>query len=244
MAFDDLLDEQKTFIIRLVELFNSGKYKSEFNGGVTFTGRYINIFGKEGENSKKIVGFSKSTLNLLHEEGYLILDSPNANSFSGCLKPKAFSEYQKWEEEIPDREKLARKFEAWLKEFKDDVCTAFERGGESKGKTSFRFWELHFINFLESKLPGYLIAYRECLLSNWSPINSDFSPLQNFMRYDGDAVQLFLEQCITDARKGHLDEFLIKGKEQEKPQIQPQVAPEAQIIESVEESRSGVITPG
>ncbi|MEX2162237.1 MAG: TIR domain-containing protein [Anaerolineales bacterium] len=94
MAFDDLTDEQREFIVKIVELLNTGDYEEEFNAAGAGTGWFVILSGKNGKTGIELDGFRKTTFLALDQEGYLTLEYLGSDGFLCSPKPKAYREYQ------------------------------------------------------------------------------------------------------------------------------------------------------
>ena len=111
-------------------------------------------------------------------------------------------------ENISQQELLARKFEEWQKSFMDDVYSLYERDDEQRGNIAFENWKNKFLRFLTEKLSGKDIDYKQYLSKSVKPKYFGESSFQHFKQSQGGTTEAFLTQCIEDARKGYLDEYL------------------------------------
>jgi hypothetical protein len=94
MAFEDLTEEQKQLVARLVENLASGDFSSEFFALATLgRGWFVQLNGQGGAESTQLDGFTETDLRALESEGYITLMSKR-NHYSASLKPKAYSEYR------------------------------------------------------------------------------------------------------------------------------------------------------
>jgi hypothetical protein len=114
-------------------------------------------------------------------------------------------------DDISPQEALAREFEQWQKEFYDEVIELFAKGNKERGNAAFATWERRFTRFLSERLPERLEHYQSHKSNNKGAALTNLTVLQNFRRTKGSAVESFIEQCIIDARKGYLDEYLVKS---------------------------------
>jgi hypothetical protein len=72
-------------------------------------------------------------------------------------------------ETISQQELLARKFEEWQKSFMDDVYSLYERDDEQRGNIAFENWKSRFMRFLDEKLPGKNMEYKQHLSKSAKP---------------------------------------------------------------------------
>lgn len=107
------------------------------------------------------------------------------------------------------QEGLAQKFEQMQKEFYDEVDSLFIAGNKPRGNASFQSWEDRFLRFLDSELTGLSTLYKEHLSANRGAGLAMLTIHQNWKRMKGEGVETFLEQCISDARAGHLNRYLV-----------------------------------
>lgn len=115
---------------------------------------------------------------------------------------------KEFNENIPQQELLARKFEEWQKSFMDDVYSLYAREDEQRGNIAFENWKDRFLRFLNEQTPGKEIGYQQYLSKSIKPKSFGESPFQHFKRSQGGTTEAFLTQHIEDARKGYLNEFL------------------------------------
>lgn len=114
-------------------------------------------------------------------------------------------------EDLSTSKFLARKLEQFQKEYFDKVDSHFMNGNQPRGNASFQSWENRFLEFLDSELPGLSKSYKEHIISNSSGSLTTLTTHQNWKRKKGEAIETFLDQCIIDAREGHLDKYM-EGK--------------------------------
>jgi hypothetical protein len=107
-----------------------------------------------------------------------------------------------------EQELLAREFEKWQKSFYDDVYTLFQREDEKRANIAFENWKNRFSRFLDEKLPGKNVEYNQHLSKIVKIKYFGESPFEHFKQSQGGVTEAFLTQCIEDARRGYLDEYL------------------------------------
>jgi hypothetical protein len=110
--------------------------------------------------------------------------------------------------DISSQEALAREFEQWQKTFYDDIRSLFEKGNEQRGDIAFKNWQNRFMRFLDERLPEKKNEYQQLLSKSIRVKTIGVSPLAHFLQSQGGTTDAFITQCIIDARKGYLDEFL------------------------------------
>ena len=90
----------------------------------------------------------------------------------------------------------------------DDVYSLFEKHDAERLVIAFNLWEDRFLDFLEETVPRLVGSY-ETQTSKFIPIIYHGASLINFKTSKSNKVEAFLTQCITDARKGNLDNYYI-----------------------------------
>lgn len=115
-------------------------------------------------------------------------------------------------ENISQQELLAREFETWQKSYYDDVHNYFAMGNEQRGYVAFESWEKRFQKYLEENLPEKLEEYKKTTSGSPKIKTMGSSPLWTFQNWKGEKIAAFLEQCIDEARKGHLDDYYPKSR--------------------------------
>jgi hypothetical protein len=94
VAFDDLTDNQKNLISRIVEELASGNYSQEvWSIAVIGRGWYLTLHGIGGAQDKEIDGFQETDLHTLNSEGYITL-IPKKYGYAIGLRPKAYQQYK------------------------------------------------------------------------------------------------------------------------------------------------------
>ena len=127
-------------------------------------------------------------------------------------------------ENITIQESIKHEFENWQKQYYDDVYSLFEKRDEQRLAIAFNHWEDGFLIFLHDKFPRLAKVYKIQVASLMPPTTG--GSVENFKSYTSNPIEVFLAQCIEDAKKGDLNQHYVASNKATKA---AQVSPEKKI---------------